>query len=78
MPSVLLVSPYLPPHIGGVERYVETIANELVGLGWRVVIATPALPGTRTGTCGSFPDRSPLSQCTGSVVEYTGRVPLAC
>ncbi|MGO8863361.1 MAG: glycosyltransferase family 4 protein [Acidimicrobiales bacterium] len=54
VPSVLLVSPYLPPHIGGVERYVETIARELDRLDWRVVIAAPSphregierLPGT--------------------------------
>jgi glycosyltransferase involved in cell wall biosynthesis len=48
MPSVLLVSPYLPPHIGGVERYVETIAQELAASDWRVVIASPARHGMRT------------------------------
>jgi glycosyltransferase involved in cell wall biosynthesis len=42
MPTVLLVTPYLPPHIGGVERYVESIAAELAELDWRVVVATPA------------------------------------
>jgi len=40
VPTALLVSPYLPPHIGGVERYVETVARELDKLNWRVVIAT--------------------------------------
>jgi glycosyltransferase involved in cell wall biosynthesis len=48
MPTVLLVTPYLPPHIGGVERYVESIAGELVELDWRVVIATPARKHMRT------------------------------
>ena len=43
MPAVLIVSPHLPPHIGGVERYVETIAHELSNSDWRVVIATPAI-----------------------------------
>jgi glycosyltransferase involved in cell wall biosynthesis len=48
MPTVLLVTPYLPPHIGGVERYVVSIANELAELDWRVVIATTARKGVVT------------------------------
>jgi glycosyltransferase involved in cell wall biosynthesis len=40
MPAVLLVSPYVTPHIGGVETYVEQVAAQLVARGWRVAIAT--------------------------------------
>jgi glycosyltransferase involved in cell wall biosynthesis len=45
MATALLVSPYLPPHIGGVERYVDTVARELERLDWRVIIATTGQAG---------------------------------
>ncbi len=50
-PTALLVSPYLPPHIGGVERYVETVARELARLDWRVVIATTGQGHDRRSEC---------------------------
>ncbi len=40
--TVLLLSPYLPPHLGGVERYVYGLAEDLVREhGCRVVLASP-------------------------------------
>lgn len=44
---VLLVSDFYPPVIGGMERYVQTLARELVRRGHHVVVATqrhPAAP----------------------------------
>jgi glycosyltransferase involved in cell wall biosynthesis len=39
--SILLASPYLPPHLGGVETYVFRLATMLRDRhGWRVVLAT--------------------------------------
>ncbi len=40
--TLLLITPYLPPHLGGVERYVSGLARSLAeDHGWRVVIAAP-------------------------------------
>lgn len=67
-PTALLVSPYLPPHIGGVERYVETVARELTRLGWRVVIATTGENQDRR------PDRLPDSAIEVRYLKAWGRV----
>jgi glycosyltransferase involved in cell wall biosynthesis len=46
--SVLLVAPYVPPHVGGVEQYVDNLSNMLRDRhGVRVVIATAGAPGQR-------------------------------
>jgi glycosyltransferase involved in cell wall biosynthesis len=40
---ILLVTPYYPPHDGGVERYVESLAGELRSrTGWSVAVVTTA------------------------------------
>ena len=36
-----MVTPYFPPHPGGLEKYAEAIALSLVkNLNWRVVVVT--------------------------------------
>jgi glycosyltransferase involved in cell wall biosynthesis len=60
--SLLLVSPYLPPHVGGVEQYVLQLARRLSSeLGWRVVIAT----------CGERSRRrTPVRELDGELTIY--------
>lgn len=49
--TVLLVSAYFPPDIGGVERYVDSLARLLHQRhGWRVVVASTARTRTRKAT----------------------------
>jgi glycosyltransferase involved in cell wall biosynthesis len=44
--TVLMVAPYVPPHLGGVENYVYNLAVEMVrSRGIRVVVAAPAALG---------------------------------
>ena len=55
--TILLVSPYFPPHIGGVENYVFQLARQLrERCGHRVLVATTAQaraePGGDDGTGG--------------------------
>ena len=50
MPTALLVTPYLTPHLGGVERYVDSVARHLARSDWRVIVATT------TDDPGSSPD----------------------
>jgi glycosyltransferase involved in cell wall biosynthesis len=39
--TLMLVSSYFPPHIGGVETYVDSLARAVSALpGWRVVVVT--------------------------------------
>ena len=60
--SLLLVSPYLPPHVGGVEQYVLQLARRLSGeLGWRVVIATCGARSRR---------RTPVREQDGDLTIY--------
>src|SRR4051812_40910512 len=50
-PTVLIATPYLPPHLGGVERYVAELSRKLREQhGWRVVIATTTDDTTAAGT----------------------------
>jgi glycosyltransferase involved in cell wall biosynthesis len=60
--SLLLVSPYLPPHVGGVEQYVLQLARRLSGeLGWRVVIAASGERSRR---------RTPVREVDGDLTIY--------
>jgi glycosyltransferase involved in cell wall biosynthesis len=60
--TLLLVSPYLPPHVGGVEQYVLQLARQLSGaLGWRVVIATSGERSRR---------RTPARELDGELTIY--------
>lgn len=44
--TLLLVTPYFPPHPGGLEKYAEAIALRLVkNFGWRVVVVTSSDEG---------------------------------
>ena len=46
--SVLFVTPYYPPHLGGVERYVEGLARAVRARpGWSTAVVTTGEPGTR-------------------------------
>lgn len=48
--TVLLASPYFPPHQGGVENYVFHMAKQLQARhGYRVLVATTADPGSGPG-----------------------------
>lgn len=48
---LLLVTPYYTPHLGGVERYVESLARELRRqTGWTITIATSGEAGLRKAT----------------------------
>ena len=60
--SLLLVSPYLPPHVGGVEQYVLQLARRLSGdFGWRVVIAATGERSRR---------RTPVRELDGDLTIY--------
>lgn len=60
--SLLLVSPYLPPHVGGVEQYVLQLARRLSGeLDWRVVIAASGERSRR---------RTPVREVDGDLTIY--------
>lgn len=49
--TLLLVSPYFPPDVGGVENYVWHLAERLGSRhGWRVLVAATAEPGGPTHT----------------------------
>jgi glycosyltransferase involved in cell wall biosynthesis len=51
--TALIVSPYFPPHLGGVEQYVMNIGRLLQSEhGWRVIVAT----SSSNGNAGSFVD----------------------
>ncbi|MFG2769942.1 glycosyltransferase family 4 protein [Streptomyces sp. NPDC048350] len=48
--AVLLAAPYFPPALGGLEQYVRNLARSLRSRhGMRVVVATTAPRGTRSG-----------------------------
>ncbi len=56
-PTVMVVSPYLPPHVGGVERYVLNIAQSLAeDHGWRVVLVATRAPGDDAGVTEALID----------------------
>jgi glycosyltransferase involved in cell wall biosynthesis len=50
---VMLVTSYYPPHVGGVEQYVERLARQLVAVGVRVVVVTTSAPGAATPGTGA-------------------------
>lgn len=39
-PSILIFSAYVPPHVGGVERYTASLSKELVKFGYQVIVVT--------------------------------------
>lgn len=43
MPRVLLLSPYFPPHVGGLENHVRLLASELAGRGVDVHVLTSSI-----------------------------------
>ncbi len=45
--KILIVAPYFPPHLGGVEMYVLNIAKGLQKSGWEVCIVTSTNTGWR-------------------------------
>jgi glycosyltransferase involved in cell wall biosynthesis len=44
---ILQVSPYYPPHVGGIEYHVEALSQELVKAGHEVVVYTSNVPKSR-------------------------------
>ena len=44
---ILQVSPYYPPHIGGIEYHVEALSRKLVEAGHEVTVYTSDVPKTR-------------------------------
>src|SRR2546423_13764948 len=48
---VLMLSEFYPPHIGGMERHVQTLSRELVRRGHHVAVAT-----LRQGKLPAFED----------------------
>ena len=38
--SILIFSAYMPPHVGGVERYTESLSKQLVKMGYQVIVVT--------------------------------------
>jgi glycosyltransferase involved in cell wall biosynthesis/O-antigen/teichoic acid export membrane protein len=58
--TILLVSPYFPPHVGGVETYVFHLARHLEARhGYRVLVATTADGSTSPGR-DDGPDGTPV------------------
>ena len=40
--KILIITPYWPPHMGGVEVYAKNMAQGLIAKGWDVVVVTTA------------------------------------
>lgn len=38
--TILIFSAYMPPHVGGVERYTESLSKQLVKMGYQVIVVT--------------------------------------
>lgn len=38
--TILIFSAYMPPHVGGVERYTESLSKQLVKMGYHVIVVT--------------------------------------
>ena len=72
--SILIVSHYYPPHVGGIERAVQTQAEHLAGAGHRVTVATTA-PGGRVGRDVVTPDLEVVRVPTVNLIEQATRVP---
>ena len=72
--SVLIVSHYYPPHVGGIERAVQTQAEHLAGAGHRVTVATTA-PGGRVGREVVATDLEVVRVPTVNLIERATRVP---
>lgn len=73
-PSILIVSHYYPPHVGGIERAVQTQAEHLAAAGHHVTVASTA-PGGRVGTESAGPDLEIVRVPTWNQIEDTSRVP---
>ena len=43
--SILIFSAYMPPHVGGVERYTESLSKQLVKMGYQVIVVTSNYDG---------------------------------
>ena len=39
-PSILVFSAYMPPHVGGVERYTLNLVNKFVSYGYWPIVVT--------------------------------------
>ncbi len=48
--TIVHVSPYYPPHIGGLERVAKTSAEGLEKLGYKVQVVTSSKSGLKSGT----------------------------
>lgn len=72
--SVLIVSHYYPPHVGGLERAVQTQAEHLARAGYRVTVATTA-PGGRVGREPVTTDLDLVRVPTLNLIERATRVP---
>jgi len=45
--NILQVSPFYPPHVGGIEHYVETLSKKLTELGHKVTVFTSNVPRSK-------------------------------
>jgi glycosyltransferase involved in cell wall biosynthesis len=43
--KALIVTPYYPPHVGGIQMYSAGLAAELAARGWQVEVISASLPG---------------------------------
>ena len=46
--NILQVTPFYPPHVGGIERHVEILSKELAKAGHKVTIYTSNIPKSKT------------------------------
>lgn len=72
--SILVVSHYYPPHVGGIERAVQTQAEHLAAAGYAITVATTA-PGGQVGSQQVGPDLEVVRVPTWNQIEDASRVP---
>ena len=52
MRRVAVFAAHYPPHVGGVERYTESLWSRMAGRGWQVLVVT-------ADTAGRVPEAVP-------------------
>lgn len=49
--NILMVTPFYPPHIGGIEYHVENLSKQLAKKGHKITVLTSMMPGKKGVPC---------------------------